>query len=160
MKTKKPVRIAFDIGGVLSKYADILRPIVKALQKDKAVEVHVITDMHKRAESLAMLRMNGFKIPAKRLHNADFETYGEACKAVLLVELGIDVMVDDFPAYVAEGCPLRLLALPAIHQPYYAPTWKTPKSVGDFGRKGRVEAAQARLAELRVRDIRAGLSKR
>ena len=41
-------RIGFDIGGILSKYPDILRPIVAALLAAPDVEVHVLSDMHPR----------------------------------------------------------------------------------------------------------------
>lgn len=139
------MRIAFGIGGVISKYPDIFRVMIRALTRSRDIEVFIITDMHNRAQSLEMLEMNGFGwMVNDRVYSADFETYGEACKAVLLEQLQIDVMIDDFPAYVAAGCPVRLLALPDITRPYYADDWKVPESVGDFGRRKRVAAYEAR----------------
>ena len=132
-----PTKVAFDVGGVLSKYPDILRPIFRALQASPEVEVHVITDMHLREQSQRMLRDNGFDVPDDRLHNSDFETHGESCKAELLEQLGIDMMVDDFAGYVAEGCPLRVLVMPDLRRPYYHETWKTDGSEGNFGRRFR-----------------------
>jgi|GEM_PF-6297195 len=134
------IKIGFDIGGVLSKYPSIFRPLIDALIKGGA-EVHVITDMHERSETLEMLRLNGLgDIPPERVHNSDFERYGEACKAVLLKQLGVDIFIDDFPAYLAGGCPVRLQVLPDIDRPYYADEWKTSGKEGEFGRRKRVEA--------------------
>jgi hypothetical protein len=136
-----PVKIAFDIGGVLSKFPDILRPIFKLLQTSPDIEVHVITDMHDPKQSMDMLRRNGFEVPPNRLHNSDFKRYGEGCKAELLESLDFDILIDDFPAYVAAGCPLRLLVMPDIQRTYYHPTWETDGSEGDFGRRIRHRAS-------------------
>jgi hypothetical protein len=128
-------RISFDIGGVLSKYPTIFLPMVKALIAGGA-EVHVITDMHDREKTLNTLAMNGFDcIPPERVHNANYAEHGELCKAVLLKRLGIDVHLDDFPGYLAEGCPVRLQVLPDPREPYYHDEWKTDGSEGNFGRR-------------------------
>ena len=133
------IKIGFDIGGVLSKYPDIFRPMVHALVAGGA-EVHVLTDMHKRDETLSMLRGNEFIPPIleEHVHNSDFETYGESCKAVLLRDLKIDMFMDDFPAYVASGCPVRLLVLPDLSRPYYHDSWITSGTEGEFGRRCKV----------------------
>lgn len=104
-------------------------------------DVHIITDMHNREDTLFMLRSNGFVPPIleSNIHNSDFEQFGEACKAVLLRQLNIDVFLDDFPAYLAEGCPVRLLVQPDLTRPYYHDTWVTNGGEGDFGRRKRVE---------------------
>lgn len=133
------IRVAIDIGGVLSKYPEVFLPLVRALH-DGGAEVHVVTDMHARDDTLDILRRNGFGfIPADRVHNSDFETYGEACKAVILRRLEIDVFIDDFPAYLAEGCPVRLLVQPDLSRPYYHDSWRTNGNEGEFGRRRRVE---------------------
>lgn len=133
----RPARVAFDIGGVLTKYPDVLRPLVQALL-DGGAEVHVVTDMKGHEKVVDLLWDNGFKIPRDNVHCADFERYGEACKAKLLQQLEIDVFMDDFPAYLVEGCPVRLLVQPDLKRPYYHDTWKTDGAEGDFGRRSRV----------------------
>ena len=72
------------------------------------------------------------------VYSADYKAHGEACKAVLLRELGIDVLVDDHPGYLVwpwpGPAPLRLRVEPDVHRPYHAPEWETDGSEGDFGR--------------------------
>ena len=50
---KQPVgmKIAFDIGGVLSKYPDTFRPIITALEAG-GIECHIITDTTTEGGSL------------------------------------------------------------------------------------------------------------
>jgi len=134
------MKVSFDIGGVISKYPDQFRTLINCLQHSNNIEVFIITDMHDRQQSISMLEMNKIQIKQENLYSADFSTYGEACKAVLLKELEIDIHFDDFPAYIAEGCPVRLLVLPDINRPYYDDEWKTPTDIGDFGRRKRCEA--------------------
>jgi len=129
------VKIAFDIGGVLSKYPDLFRPLVVQLQA-AGVQVFVITDVPDRSEVLEMLRLNDFAmIPEANVYSADYATHGETCKAVLLREQGIDMFFDDFIGYVAvDGCPVRCLVMPDATRPYYHETWKTVGTSWDFGR--------------------------
>lgn len=135
MSTRKPIRVAFDIGGVLSKYPDIMRRMVVTLISGGA-EVHVITDMLDHSEVVRQLSANGFGvIPIGRVHCADYVAHGEGCKAELLTELEIDVFLDDSIGYAAAGgCPVRLLVMPDANTPYYADEWQ---SNGDtsWGRK-------------------------
>jgi hypothetical protein len=143
----KPIRIAFDIGGVLSKRPEIWRPLVNILLKNGnsyGIEAFVITDMHDTGAVCRMLEDNGFVIPVNNVHSADFETHGEMCKAVLCKELGIDILIDDFPGYVNDGDHIRLLVMPDTKRPYYAtaekegdPHWHTDGSEGNFGRRPR-----------------------
>jgi hypothetical protein len=136
------IRVAVDIGGVLSKNPSIWRPILRALQFDESIELWILTDMYDPDATYRMLCQNGFGfIPRSHVLNSDFEQYGEACKAVLCRKYRIDVMIDDFPAYVAEGAPVRLLCMPDIREPYYHDDWKSDGLHGDFGRRKRVEAA-------------------
>lgn len=133
----RPVRIGFDVGGVLSKYPEILRPILEALHHSKQVEVYVISDMYPAEKIIDMLEMNGLWFYKHRVWSADFKKHGEYCKAALCEELGIDVLVDDFAGYVGTPGkpPLRLLSMPDTSRPYYADDWKTDGSEGDFGRR-------------------------
>lgn len=133
--TSKPTRIAFDIGGVLSKYPAIFRPIFAALQAAPDVEVVILTDMTEPARVQKTLAHNGFFVALEQIFCADFTTHGEACKAILLEELKIDAMIDDMPAYIADGCAVRLLLLPDLTRPYYHDGWQIEGETGDFGRR-------------------------
>lgn len=116
---------------------DVIRGFAQALIVGGA-EVHVITDMHDRADVLAQLTDNGFGfIAPRRVHCADYTTHGEGCKAELLASLSIDMILDDFVGYVAiPGCPLRCLVMPDATKPYWHPTWKAGKAgESDFGRR-------------------------
>lgn len=83
------MKIAFDVGGVLSKYPDVFRPLLLALRDAPGIEVHVISDMHPPAKIGLMLLANGIDLIYSRVHSADYTTHGEMCKAVLCEELGI-----------------------------------------------------------------------
>ena len=145
------MRIAFDIGGVLSKYPKIFMSMIKAFDRNNYrtrkdsylyIEMFIITDMHNLSEIKEALQLNDLYqyIPEGNVYSADFEKYGEACKAVLLKQLKMDLFFDDFPAYVSEGDETcRCLVMPNLKKPYYDDDWKTPNSVGDFGRRKRVD---------------------
>lgn len=132
------MRISVDIGGVLSAYPHELQAMLQAFDSD-GHEIHVITDMHDRAETLKQLEANGFGwIPDDRVHNADYKTHAEMCKPVLLRELGIDAHIDDFPGYLVWDsslgpAPLRLLVCPDAFRPYWHPDWKCTGA--EFGRR-------------------------
>jgi hypothetical protein len=127
--------IAVDIGGVLSKYPDILRPLLQALIA-VGVEVVIVTDME-RTVALETLRLNGFDfVPERDVISADYQRYGEGCKAVVCDEIGADILIDDHVAYVAEsGAAIRLLVMPDASRPYYHDTWKRVGGEPDFGRR-------------------------
>ena len=135
------LKIAFDIGGVLSKYPDQFRKLVRKLQEpgpspgSSPIEVHVISDMHDVNKMHTMLIDNGFFIEKDKVHSADYKEHGEFCKTYLCQQLGIDILIDDFIGYVAEGDFIRLLTMPNSSMPYYHDTWKTDGSEGDFGRR-------------------------
>lgn len=131
----RKTKIAFDVGGVLSKYPAIFRPLVAALQASADVEVWILTDMSNPQKVRETLALNGFDFPLERIVCADYETYGEACKSVLLEQLEIDVFVDDMPFYLAQGAPVRLQLLPDLTRPYYHDSWQIPGETGDFGRR-------------------------
>ena len=132
-------RVAFDIGGVLSKYPDQFRSMAKALQASCEWEIFVITDMPDHDSTVQVLRDNGFDfIPENCVVNADYARHGEGCKKVNIEELGIDMFFDDFVGYVAHTSAINLLVFPNMFQPYYASSWKTDGKEGDFGRKAYV----------------------
>jgi len=133
------MKIAFDIGGVLSKYPHVFRPFIQAIVDGGGVTVHVITDMHPTEKAIDMLRKNGLCPPIGEsfVHSADFLSHGEMCKAILCEQLGIDILMDDFPGYVATGDHVRLLVMPQPTEPYYHDDWKTDGSEGAFGRRVR-----------------------
>lgn len=134
------MKVAFDIGGVLSKYPVFFRNFCQVLQ-DGCVEVFIITDMHDRPKTLAMLNENGFGfIPEECVLNSDYTKYGDMCKAILLKEHQIDMLIDDFPGYVQWDssfgpAPIRLLSQTDPFKPYWADDWKTDPKDGDFGRR-------------------------
>lgn len=147
MKPPGVVRIGLDVGGVLSKYPCVFRALIAVAEAaeagvcDAVVEWHIVSDMHPKSEILAMLDLNNVWIDPDRVHSADFAKYGEACKVILARELELDMMIDDFPGYVAEGDHARLLVLPNIRQPYYHDDWKVPTKDGvhsDFGRRKKL----------------------
>ena len=130
----KSLRISFDIGGVLSKYPEVFRPLIAALQKG-GVWVYVITDMHQHAQSVRFVQDNGYDIPAERILNADYNEHGEGCKEKVIEEHGIDVHIDDFPGYCAHTRCVSLFVWPNPERPYYADDFVTDGSEGDFGRR-------------------------
>ena len=130
------LKIAFDIGGVISKYPTIVRALMLALQEQH--EVYVLTDQHDRESVMRQLKENGFGfIPPERVFCADYDTYGERCKAVICEREGFDVLVDDFGGYLAGdgGAALRLLVQPDPYRPYSAPEWRGTPDEGKFGRR-------------------------
>lgn len=82
-----------------------------------------------------MLTTNDIHVDKAKIFSADYKTYGDYCKTQLCNDLGIDIFIDDFIGYVAEGDFIRLLVMPNVNKPYYADSWKTDGSEGDFGRR-------------------------
>ncbi len=136
------LRIAFDVGGVLSKRPDVFRPLLRALEgaDGDGIEVWIISDMHPVEKIIDLLELNHMPCPLGQVRSADYKRHGEMCKAVLCEELGIDILVDDFPGYVATGRHVRLLVMPSPHEPYYHDDWKTDGSEGNFGRRNPPES--------------------
>jgi len=136
----RQMRIAFDIGGVLSKYPDQFRRLLHRLTERFptffGVDIFVITDMHDVDEVYEMLVMNGFDMIHKdNVYCADYKTHGEGCKAELLRDLEIDLFFDDFLGYMMlPSDTIRCLVIPDPHRPYWHKSWKT-KDKSDFGRR-------------------------
>lgn len=136
------MRIAFDIGGVLSKYPNVFRPLLdlllfRGVDPRYSIETYIISDMKPHAKAVAFCHDNGFHVPPERIICADYEMHGERCKAVACQDLGIDILIDDFGGYVATigSPPVRLMVMPDPTRPYYADEWKTDGSEGGFGRR-------------------------
>jgi hypothetical protein len=135
------LKIAFDIGGVLSKYPDQFRILIDKLQApgrtglETSVEIFVISDMHDVDKMHQMLLDNGIRVDKTKIYSANYQEHGDFCKTHLCNQLGIDILIDDFIGYVAEGNFIRLLSMPNASLPYYADSWKTDGSEGDFGRR-------------------------
>jgi len=135
------LRIAFDIGGVLSKYPEEFNKLASSLWFAGGNELHVITDMHDKKDVIKQLRDNHFSetlIPTQNIHCADYAKHGELCKAVLLRDLKIDMFYDDFMGYTMwpvhfGPAPIRCLIMPDGYKPYWHPDWKN--NGGDFGRR-------------------------
>lgn len=136
------MRIAFDIGGVLSKYPEVFRPLLdlllfRGVDPRYQIETYVISDMKPHAKAVAFCHDNGFDVPPERIICADYDRHGEMCKAIACQDIGIDILIDDFGGYVAilGSPPVRLLVMPDPSRPYYADDWKTDGSEGNFGRR-------------------------
>jgi hypothetical protein len=130
------VNVAFDIGGVLSKYPSKFRLLIVQLQH-AGIQVFVITDMHDVDKIYEMLELNDFDmIPKCNVYSADYKTHGDGCKAELLRELEIDLFFDDhLPYMMLPGDTIQCLVMPTPFKPYWAPEWKVPEGDQDFGRR-------------------------
>lgn len=131
------IKIGFDIGGVLSKYPEVLTPFINSLifNCSHDIEVHVLSDMHPKEKIVDWLDRNDVYVSHENVHSCDYVEHGELCKSVKCQELKIDIMMDDFIGYLAEGSPIRLLVMPDAKRPYYHDDWKTDGSEGTFGRR-------------------------
>lgn len=114
------IKIGFDIGGVLSKYPEVFRPLLEALNAHPAFEVHVLTDVPP-PRAVALVQRNGYNVPVERIHSCDLKTHGHNCKAKKTEELGIDVMFDDHLPYLGNMGKLRFHVLPENTRPFFAP---------------------------------------
>lgn len=132
------LRVAFDIGGVLSKRPDVFRPLVAALQAG-GVEVFVVTDMPDHEQSVRFVRSNGYAIPAANILHGDYAAHGEACKAETVKKNNLHLLIDDFPGYASavatETDAVSLFTWPDPRRPYYADDFQTDGKEGDFGRR-------------------------
>jgi len=133
------MKFGLDIGGCASKYPRKFLELV--LKMAGCIDnVFIITDMHEKDKVLEMLEDNGFGFILKEnVYCADYNKYGNFCKAVLLKELGIDIFIDDFEGYLCWDsklgpAPIRLLVMPDNFKPYWSPDWKVRDDF-DFGRK-------------------------
>lgn len=141
------MKIAFDIGGVLSKYKSI-RTLLDSLAYAHE-DIYIITDMHDMEEILRQLKENKIDVDRNNVYSADYMKYGEAAKAILLRNLKIDIFFDDFIGYTywdsAWGpAPVRCLLMPDPTQPYWSDDWKC--SGADFGRRRYLREESKQIA--------------
>ena len=132
MDVRDIIKIAIDIGGVISKYPRLFKELIEICRGK--IEVFIISDMHPVDKIHSMFLLNGIT-DVSGVYSADYSKYGENCKKILCEQLGIDILIDDFIGYVAEGNFIRLLVMPNPTLPYYADEWKTDGSEGEFGRR-------------------------
>jgi hypothetical protein len=130
------MKVAFDIGGVLSKYPDKFRTLIVQLQH-AGIQVYVITDMQDVNKIHEMLVVNDFSmIPKSNIHSANYEAHGDGCKAEVARELGIDLFFDDHLPYVmVPDETIRCLVMPDPYKPYWSDLWKVPDGSPEFGRR-------------------------
>lgn len=134
------MRIAFDIGGVLSKYPNQFRDLIERLSdRGRAAGIFVISDMHPKEKLLTLMRLNKIPVWEQNLYCADFDKHGEGCKAELLDELKIDIFFDDHISYCAAQFPgsyptIRCLVWPDASMPYTSDEWIVPPEWPKFGR--------------------------
>jgi hypothetical protein len=119
----KKIRIGFDIGGVIGKYTQEFAALMQACAQSPVFEVYVITDMPRSLASRA-LSANSIPFEDDHLLCADFAKHGDLCKAVLMEEHSIDMMIDDRPDYITEGVRIGLCVMPRPRIPYIHPDWK------------------------------------
>lgn len=142
------MKIAFDIGGVLSKYPNEFKSLISTLCRECVEDYHdvyIITDQHPKEAVVKSLTENGYinnyldSINVDNIYCADYSKYGEMCKAVLLKDLKIDIFIDDFPGYLNWNYgwgnpPLRLFVWPDASRSYHHESWVQDKSY-TFGKE-------------------------
>lgn len=123
-KPVRTIRVAVDMGGVITRSPDTFRLLMYSLEMGGA-EVYVLTDMTDRALVMELLQKNRFRLPEERVLCADYATHGERCKAVLIEKHQIDVLIDDHPGYcAAKHRALSLFLWPNPDEPYYSDDFK------------------------------------
>ncbi len=115
------MKVAFDIGGTLGKYPTELGGLAAILERGGA-EVFVLTDIPSYETAAEILARHGIEISRERLLCADYQTHGDRCKAVLVREHQIDLLIDDHAAYCADAGCVTLFVWPDPHRPYEAPS--------------------------------------
>lgn len=128
------MKVAFDVGGVISKYPDTFRELIVVLRMVNTIDVFVISDMHPKEKIVEVLKLNNIPVRDSNVYSADYDKHGEFCKAWLCRSLDIDILVDDFVGYVADGSHIRMLVMPDSTKPYWSNKWKTT-SDSNFGRR-------------------------
>lgn len=108
----KKMKIAFDIGGVISKYPGQMKTMMKALIAG-GVEVFILTDMP-QTTAIPMCRLNGIDFIADdHILSADWGLHQDSAKTVVMKERSIDILIDDRPDYVAEGDFIGMVLSPS-----------------------------------------------
>lgn len=119
-KILKPLKISFDIGGVITKFPEEFKTLIHILNQSDLVEIYVITDIPEKVTVLEILKKQGLDrlFDYVNIISADYSKYGESCKAKVMKELGINIHIDDHMPYLVEGCTIGLFVVPRIDIPY------------------------------------------
>lgn len=135
------LRIAFDIGGVISRYPGEMKTLMQRLINGGAY-VFLLTDMN-RADAHAACRENKLynfighrgligsgingagteDLREQYILCANWSDYGDQCKTRLMEMNKINFLIDDRPDYCAEGDYIGLVLSPRQHIPYYHNSW-------------------------------------
>jgi hypothetical protein len=115
------LRVGIDIGGVLSKYPVRIKELIATLRRGGA-EVFIITDM---PEDTALRLLNKNNLAFLPVLCADWAKYQELCKTVLATEANLDIVIDDYAPYVAEGEFIGMTVSPKPRLQYDGPGWNT-----------------------------------
>lgn len=123
------MKIAFDIGGVISRYPNQMKELMHDLWQS-GNEIYILTDMN-QVDAIACINENDlnycvgdlFDRRPERILSADWSKYGDRCKTVLMDKHDIDILIDDRPDYCAEGGFIGLTLSPRPGVPYYHETW-------------------------------------
>lgn len=126
------MKIAFDLGGVLSKHKEIRALYITLFSCND--NVYIISDISPKEKLLGILKLNNISCNPHHVFTADYKKYGENCKKVICEELGIDILIDDHMGYLVQGNYVRLLVMPDASKAYFSDEWKTDGTEGDFGR--------------------------
>lgn len=115
--------VAFDIGGVISRYPEKMKEMMQALIQG-GIDVRVVTDIPFE-KAWRLLCLNGFDFLSKgQLHSGDWAIHGDMCKSVICERFGIDVLIDDRPDYCAVGDFIGMVLSPRPDKkPYYSENW-------------------------------------
>jgi hypothetical protein len=114
--------VAFDIGGVLSRYPEKMKALMHALMAG-GVDVRIVTDIN-HSKAIELLHLNGFGfVPDEKVHSGDWSVDGDLCKTNVCTEIGVDFLIDDRPDYCAEGDFIGMVLSPRPRVSYYAKTW-------------------------------------
>lgn len=137
------MKIGIDVGGVSTKFPLEMISLCNSMILT-GHEVLFITDREDIDVVCRGLSSTGFSVCDEQVIFADYKKYGDACKSVLMREIGVDIMIDDNPGYLAwpwpEPAPLRLQVFPDQCRPYYSPLWV--HSLAPFGGFGAANSDQ------------------
>lgn len=120
------LKIAFDIGGVLSKYPREMKALLRTLQRGGA-DLWVMTDMNPK-KAVELCRLNDIPVPDEQIISVDWAKDGELSKANACMGYGIDILIDDYLPYLCAGDFIGLCVAPRPGMPYEAPEWQTIES--------------------------------
>lgn len=118
------MKIAFDIGGVITRYPAEMKTLMRALQAG-GIDVHIMSDIP--MDTLrTLIELNDLAfIPVSNVHSADWAADQDMCKSKMCESLGIDMLIDDRPDYCAVGNFIGLVVSPRpATTSYYAEGWK------------------------------------